>query len=72
MEEMRADAEQRLQVDTRLRYNEKIYLNRKGHSAEFKSITRQKRNNVPDGTGFLREATPAVGSYRMKHKFQDK
>jgi hypothetical protein len=45
----------------RLRYVEKLNLNRKGHSATFKSVTRLKREN-----NTAKDKTPAVGHYTPK------
>lgn len=45
----------------RFRYVEKLNLNRKGHSAAFKSVTRLKREN-----NYAKEKTPAVGHYTPK------
>ena len=47
----KSETEGRSEHDSRLRYNEKLYLNRKHASAVFKSVTRTKRNHVPDGYG---------------------
>ena len=45
----------------RLRYNEKLQLNRKGTTAAFRSMTRTKRNHVPDGQGVIRDEVPDIG-----------
>lgn len=51
-----------------LKYKEKLYLNRKGHQSNFKSITREKRNNmklagVPVGAGTSLVGSPPVAHY---------
>jgi hypothetical protein len=60
---LKQETEEKLAHNSFLRYNEKIFLNKKGHTPEFKSITRSKRNHVPDGKGLPWETTPCVGHY---------
>jgi hypothetical protein len=55
-----------------LRYNEKIFLNKKNHTAAFKSITRKKRDHVPDGKGLNLDQQPCVGHYTCKYHFVEK
>jgi len=50
----------------RLRYNEKLQLNKFGATAAFKSMTRTKRNHVPDGQGIVRDEVPDMGKYPVK------
>jgi len=72
-EQMKAEAlaagsvEQKIEINTRLRYNEKLQLNRKGTSASFKSMTRAKRNHVPDGQGVVKDEVPEIGQYPVKY-----
>jgi hypothetical protein len=49
----------------RFRYVEKLNLNRKGHSATFKSVTRLKREN-----NNAKDKIPAVGHYTPKFELQ--
>ena len=49
-EKLKVDEEKQA-VNSRLRYNEKLYLNKKNATATFKSITRTKRDHVADGKG---------------------
>ena len=57
-DEKRVNAELKLIEDvingsSKLNYKEKLYLNRKGYMPVFKSVTREKRNNIPLGTAPL-------------------
>jgi len=54
-------------VNTKLRYNEKLHLKRKGATAAFRSMTRLKRNHLPDGLGVLRDEVPDIGQYPVKY-----
>ena len=49
-----------------LRYNEPLKLNRKGHQAIFRSITRNKRNNLADGKNGHLDKTPDAAYYKPK------
>ena len=51
----------KIEVNTKLRYNEKLQLKRKGATAAFKSMTRAKRNHVPDGLGVVKDEVPDIG-----------
>ena len=63
--------ENREEPKFKLRYKEKLYLNRPGYSANFKSITRDKRNHQLDG-GFqlikLVDDVPPIAHYRPNFK----
>lgn len=72
MELAKTEAEQKLAVNSHLRYNEKIFLNKKGHTQAFKSVTRDKRDHVPDGRGLQWEQMPCVGHYKPKMDYPDK
>ena len=54
------------EVNLYLRYQEKLKLNRKGHSASFKTITRTKRNNLVDGFNPI-EKVPPIAYYRPNY-----
>ncbi len=58
--------DQKVEINTRLRYNEKLHLNIKGTTAAFKSMTRAKRNHVPDGHGVVKDEVPEIGKYPVK------
>lgn len=62
-----AQMEQKIEVNTKLRYNEKLQLKRKGVTAAFRSMTRAKRNHVPDGLGVVRDEVPEIGQYPVKY-----
>jgi hypothetical protein len=66
------EPEQKSAINQKLRYNEKLYLNRKNASAAFKSITREKRNHVPDGKGLKWEQVPPMGHYTAKYDYVHK
>lgn len=54
-----------------LRYQERLYLNRKGYQPAFKAVTREKRNNQLDGnkgTEAHHQEAPAVGHYRPNYR----
>ena len=50
-----------------LRYKEQLFLNRKGYSQTFKSVTREKRNNILDGSGTVKDPSPSLGHYRPRY-----
>lgn len=49
-----------------LRYQEQLQLNRTGHSASFKSITRTKRDNLVDGFNRI-EKVPPIAFYQPNY-----
>jgi hypothetical protein len=67
-EKVKAESEKLLEHNSRLRYNEKLNLNRKNATATFKSITRTKRNHMADGKGLRLEQMPHVGQYNSKFR----
>jgi len=64
---LKDEASQKHLINNRLRYNERINLNRKGATASFKSMTRAKRNHIPDGKGEIRDEVPDAGQYPVKY-----
>ena len=50
-----------------LRYVEHLQLNRKGHQAFFKSVTRRKRDNLVDGHNTCADKTPSATYYKPKY-----
>ena len=62
----KAKNEEKTPVNTYLRYNEKLNLNRKNAQAVFKSMTRIKRDHIADGRGVIRDKVPDVGKYTTK------
>ena len=54
-------------VNELLRWVEPLQLNRKGHTMVFKSISREKRNNLYDPT--LLEKTPHAAYYKPRYQF---
>lgn len=50
-----------------LRYQEPLWLNRKGHQPQFKSITREKRNHLADGKNGTLDKTPVCTKYRPNY-----
>ena len=60
--EAKAREEARPHRVIKLRYVEKLKLNRKGHSATFKSVTRMRRE-----AALAKDKTPAVGHYTPKY-----
>ena len=52
---------------TLLRYSESLKLNRKGHTACFKSITRMKRDHLVDGKNGMLDKTPHAAYYKPKY-----
>ena len=67
--ELEAEAKQDQHVSRMLRYNEPLKLNRKGHQAVFRSITRHKRNNLADGKNGILDKTPNAAYYKPKYDF---
>lgn len=59
-------------MNSNLRYQEMLNLDRKGYQAIFKSITRKKRDNQLDGTNHALNKVPAVAQYKPKYKVIDK
>ena len=60
-----------LKVNSNLRYNEKLNLNRKGHQAVFKSVTRAKRDTLPDGKANVIDRVPPPAYYKPRYGVVD-
>lgn len=55
-------------MNTNLRYNERLNLNRKGYQAVFKSVTRAKRDTLPDGKTNNIDRVPPPAYYKPKYR----
>ena len=56
-----------MKVNSNLRYNEKLNLNRKGYQDVFKSVTRAKRDTLPDGKSNNIDRVPPPAYYKPKY-----
>lgn len=56
-----------MKVNSNLRYNEKLNLNRKGYQAIFKSVTRAKRDTLADGFSNVIDRVPPPAYYKPKY-----
>ena len=60
-----------MKFNNNLRYNEKLNLNRKGCQAVFKSITRAKRDTLPDGKSNNIDRVPPPAYYKPRYGVLD-
>lgn len=52
---------QKIECNPNVRYNEKLFLKRKGVTAAFRGMTRAKRDHIPDGLGDVKDEVPDAG-----------
>jgi|TARA_B110000285_G_scaffold173967_1_gene195008 hypothetical protein len=65
-------AKQSSVVNNNLRYQELLYLNRKGYDPTFKGITRKKRDTLLDGKNPGTDKIPPVAHYKPRYTVVDK